>query len=160
MPLRETGLVNLRDLKIVKKATVPSEADLQRRQVQQFAERVESEAHWAQILKSAPSAESRAELERVVGPLLRFRRPFLCTTPDCDSGQPGLWQPSLVIRPPGVDTQAWVPIELFLCETCKNEATLKDFLTDGIWEQIIEQLADQTLPPVRRFTTLQWDRIN
>ncbi len=147
------------DFKIVKKPAAPTEQDLQRQAVQRLANAVESEAHWAQVLRDAPSPESRAELERVVGPMLRFRRQFLCTTPDCDSGKPGIWQPSLVIRAPHVAEPAWVPIELFLCETCKNEATLKDFLTDSIWEQVLEQMSVEAVPPVRRLTTLQFDRI-
>jgi hypothetical protein len=151
--------MNLRDLKIAKKAA-PTEQELQKRALQQWANRVESEAHWAQILRDAPSSESRAELERVVGPLLTFRRTFLCTTPDCDSGQPGIWQPTLVIRPPGVDTQAWVPIELLLCETCKLDASLKDFLTESIWAQVLDQFTDPTTPPpVKRLTTLEWSRV-
>lgn len=152
--------MSLRDFKIVKKPTVETEADLQRQAVQRLANSVQSEAHWAQILKSAPSEESRAELERVVAPRLPFRRTNLCTTPDCASGQPGDYQPVLVIRAPGVPEEAWVPIELRLCETCKNEAQLADFLTDSIWAQVLEQLAPTTIPPVRRLTSLTWDRIH
>lgn len=151
--------MNLRDLKIVKKPTAPTEEELQRQAVQRLANAVESEAHWAQILRDAPSPANREELERVVGPMLKFRRTFLCTTPDCDSGKPGLWQPSLVIRAPGFDATAWVPVELFLCETCKLDATLRDFLTDSIWAQVLEQFDPTTPPPVRRLTTLQWDRV-
>ncbi len=152
--------MNPRDLRIVKKPTVPTEAELQRQAVQRLANSVESEAHWAQILKTAESPESRAELERVVGPMLPFRRAAVCTTPDCASGLPGLWQPVLVVRSPLAPDPAWVPIELHLCETCKNEATLEDFLTAGIWAQILDQFDATTPPPIRRLTTLSWDRVH
>lgn len=151
--------MNTRDLRIVKKATQPTEADLERQAVQRLANSVESEAHWAQILKTA-DPDSRVELERVVGPMLAFRRAAVCTTPDCDSGQPGLWQPVLVIRAPQVPEEAWVPIELKLCDSCKNEAQLSDFLTDSIWRQVLDQCAATTIPPVRRLTTLTFDRVH
>lgn len=147
------------DLRIVKKPTAPTEADLERQAVQRLANSVESEAHWAQILKTAGETE-RTELERVVGPMLAFRRAAVCTTPDCDSGQPGMWQPVLIIQAPQVPEKAWVPIELKLCETCKNEAQLSDFLTDGIWRQVLDQCAATTIPPVRRLTSLSWDRVH
>ena len=149
-----------RDLRIVKKPSTPTEADLQRQAVQRLANSVRDEQHWLQVLDSASSPESRDELERVVGPMLPFRRAAVCTTPDCASGQPGTWQPVLVVTSTvNPEAVSWVPIELRLCEACKTEATLSDFLTDDIWKQILEQI-ESGWPPVRRLTTLTFDRIH
>lgn len=149
------------ELQIVKKATVPAEAALQREALQRLANSVQDDAHWQQVLDSATSPESRAELERVVGPLLPFRRAAVCTTPDCASGLTGVWQPVLVVASPLSPTApSWVPIELRLCERCKAEATLGDFLTDGIWAQVLAQWDPHADPPVRRLTTLTFDRIH
>jgi hypothetical protein len=139
-----------------------TEAALQRQQLQRLASQVRDEDHWRDILASATTPEQRDELERVVAPLLPFRRASACTTPDCDSGTPGMWQPVLKIASP-IDPAAgaWVPIELRLCDACKAEATLDDFLTDGIWAQIMAALEDETVPPpTRARTSLTWDRIH
>lgn len=142
------------------KAT-PKQRKLERKHLQRMASKVQSEAHWQQILGSATSAESRAELERVVGPMLSFRRAAPCTTPDCESGKPGVWQPVLVVKSPiDPDTPAWVPIELHLCHDCKQEADLSHFLTDGVWQQVLEKWDSELPPPIKRLTTLQFDRIH
>lgn len=149
----------VRDFTITKTVT-PAQRELERQALQQMASRVLSEAHWQTILTSADGPQ-REELERVVGPLLAFRRAAVCTTPDCGSGEAGIWQPVLQVRSPlDVGEFAWVPIELRLCPSCKEEAQLDDFLTDAIWGQIMGAWADSTIPPVRRLTTLAWDRIH
>lgn len=148
------------DLRIVKKPVVETEAELERQAVQRLANAVQDEAHWAQVLDSAETPEQRAELERVVAPMLRFRRAAVCTTPDCASGEPGIWQPVLVVASPLEAGQSWVPIELRLCETCKADARVSDFLTDGIWEQILAQWDALAPPPVRRLTSLTFDRVH
>jgi hypothetical protein len=149
------------DLRIVPKPAHPKEPDLQRQAVQRLASSVRDETHWAQILESAETEDQRTELERVVGPLLPFRRAAPCTTPECPSGQQGVWQPMLVVVSPLDSTNlSWVPIELRLCDTCKAEATMRDFLTDGIWDQVLAQWEATIPPPVRRLTTLSWNRIH
>lgn len=147
-------------MQIQKRQTAGARA-LERQAVQRMAARVQDETHWGQILASAETDAVRAELERVVGPLLAFRRAAPCTTPDCDSGKHGQWQPVLVVANPlEADTPSWVPIELRLCDDCKKDARLKDFLTDGIWAQVLKAWSADTLPPVRRLTRLQFDRIH
>lgn len=144
--------------KIVRKPD-PTEADLQRQAVLRLAAQVKSEAHWEHILSSAETEAQREELERVVGPLLPFRRAAPCTTPDCETGKPGLWQPVLVVCSPiAPEDAAHVPIELHLCDECKATASVEDFLVDSIWSQIVAAWDDPTIPPVRQRTMLQWSR--
>lgn len=153
-------MIRRSDIRIVKKPTGP-EVDLQRQAVQKLVANVVDDAHWQQILAAAESDASREELERVVGPLLKFRRAAPCTTPDCDSGEQGLWQPVLVVSSPlAPDDRSWVSIELRLCERCKAEATTQDFLTDGIWAQILDAWTHHQWPPVRARTTLAWERVH
>jgi len=125
-----------------------------------MAAKVQDEAHWQSILAKAETDAQREELERVIGPLLAFRRPdTACTTPECDSGEPGVWQPVLVVANPVDPTDtSWVPIELRLCDTCKAEASVEHFVTDDIWRQIIHAWDQPQWPPVRRLTRLTWDR--
>lgn len=151
----------MKDIRIVKKPKQASEEDLQRQALQRLANNVTNEEHWQTILASAPSEENRDEIERVVGPLLTFRRAAPCTTPDCQSGLPSLWQPVLVVASSLTpDELSWVTIELRLCDECKQEARLGHFLTDSVWTQIIAAWDSETPPPVRRLTTLSWDRIH
>lgn len=150
-----------RDFKIKKAPKTASERELHRQQVQQLASRVRDEEHWQSILASAANDEQREELERVVGSMLTFRRAAVCTTPDCDSGLPGTWQPVLEVRSPlAVDEPSWVPIELKLCEKCKEDAQLANFLTDGIWSQILSAWDDPATPPVMRLTSLTWEQVH
>jgi hypothetical protein len=139
----------------------PPVADLERRQLQAYAAAVRDEQHWQDILASAPSEETRHELERIIGPMLAFRRAAACTTPGCESGKVGTWQPVLELRNPfSPDPIAWVPIELHLCDECKAEATVKDFLTPDVWSQILAQWDNDYGPPVHHRTTLIFDRVH
>lgn len=150
------------NIRLVKKpAPTDTPADLERAALQRLANAVVDEAHWQDVLGSAYDAETRAELERVVGPMLKFRRGAVCTTPDCGSGEHGIWQPVLVCRSATAPEQdsAWVPIELRLCDTCKASATLEDFLTEDIWRQTLSQWTAEW-PPTRHLTTLSWDRVH
>lgn len=134
----------------------------QRSQLHEMAAKVQDEAHWQSILKTAETDEQREELERVVGPLLHWRKPSTaCTTPECSSDL-GVWQPVLVVASPlDPEVTSWVPIELRLCEACKADAVLADFMTDHIWRQVLDAWPHNSVPPpVRRLTTLQWDRIH
>ncbi len=150
-----------RDITIQKRPKTPSEAELHRQQVQALAAQVVDEAHWRTILESAETDEQRQELERVVGPMLTFRRAAPCATPGCESGEQGLWQPVLVVSSPAAVTEpCYVPIELRLCGPCKADAQLSNFLTDGIWSQVLSAWPEPALPPVRRLTTLSWDRMH
>lgn len=146
-------------MRIVRQRPSPSELELQRKQVAALVAAVESEAHWQQILNSA-TPESREELERVVGPMLPFRRAAPCTTPGCDSGQHGVWQPVLVVGSPVSLEPSWVPVELRLCDQCKADAAVGDFLTDSIWDQILVNWPEPDAPPVRRLVSLQFDRVH
>lgn len=148
-------------MNIQKPAGTDRERELERQAVARLASNVVNEAHWQQVLASAETDEQRAELERVVGPMLPFRRAAACTTPGCVSGKHGIWQPVLVVlAPQALDAPVHVPIELRLCDACKAEATLDDFLTDGIWLQVLSVWPGTDWPPVRRLTTLQWDRVH
>jgi hypothetical protein len=135
---------------------------LERQQLEKFAARVVDEQHWEDVLASCPTPETRAELERVIGPMLAFRRAAPCTTPECTSGDIGLFQPVLEVRNPITpDDVAWVPIErLRLCQTCYAQARVQDFLTDDIWQQILLAWDPSAFPPVRRLTTLTFDRVH
>ncbi len=145
-------------MKVNLKTDTPSDRELQRRSLQNIANAVESEEQWAAILATA-APEQAEELERVVGPLLPFRRTQGCTTPGCESGQRGEYQPVLLARNPQHPEDVFhVPIELHLCETCKAEAELSDFLTDEIWSQIMLAWPHGEWPPVRRLTRLTFDR--
>lgn len=139
-------------------ATTPSPTDeqLAKQQLQRMADAVQNEAHWHEILKTASQAE-REELERVVGPLLKFRRTLVCDTPDCTSQKEAKWQPSLrVVNPDGAES--YVPIERKYCDECKKSASMGDFLTSDIWTQILVNWPKDWQPPVRRHTTLTWDK--
>lgn len=148
-------------IRIVKKAPASDSAkELERQAVQRLISNVQDEAHWQQILASAGTDAQREELERVCGRMLPFRRAAPCTTPGCDSGEAGIWQPSLVVACPRTPTDpSWVPIELRLCDACKQDATVRDFLTPDIWSQILTAW-DGPEPPVQRLTTLAFDRIH
>jgi hypothetical protein len=143
-------------LRLVTKET-PRAEELE--QLREFASKVEDEAHWSRLLASAESDESRAELERVLGPLLPFRKPR-CHSPSCESGLPPIWQPVLVVRKRPDDAPIWAPIEVRFCETCKKEMGVRDLMTDDIWRQITFQCLSSGEPiPVRLLTQLTFDRI-
>jgi hypothetical protein len=146
----------------IQRGATKEQRSLERRQVQRLANMVTDETHWQHILASAHTEEQREELERVVAPLLVFRRAAVCTTPECVSGQPGVYQPVLEVRSPlAAEDVAYVPIErLRLCEQCKAEAKVQHFLTDDIWQQIMGAWTESTIPPVRRLTTLAFDRVH
>jgi hypothetical protein len=131
----------------------------EREQLQAFADQVESEEHWTRLKASAETDDARAELERVVGPMLRFRQ-ARCHTPLCDSGLPPLYQPVLVVRKRPDDPPIWAPIEIRVCAHCKDEMGVVDVLTDDIWGQITRQCIAGGEPiPVRLLTALSFDRV-
>jgi hypothetical protein len=131
----------------------------ERERLQQFADQVDSEAHWQRLLKTATTDAHRAELERIIGPLLRFRQ-SRCTSPGCESGLPAIYQPVLVLRKRPEDDPMWAPIELRLCEVCKAQMSARDLLVDDIWTQIIKQCVANGDPvPVRLLSQLTFDRV-
>lgn len=138
------------------KRAAPTDLELQKAALQRLADAVQDEAHWQQILDQA-APEQREELERVVGPLLKFKRTKACTTPDCTSGKHGTWQPVLEVATLDGES-AWVPIELHLCDDCKEGATTQDFMTDGIWAQIMLTWPEGRFPPMKTRTMLRWSR--
>lgn len=147
-------------LRLVK--SVPKDAlSVDEEHLQAFADLVADEAHWKEILAKAETDASRAELERLVGPLLPFRKAWRCHRPDCDSGQPALWQPVFVLQHMDGET-SWAPLDIRLCEPCKGEATVEDLLTDAIWVQILAGCADAglTSKPMRGGTVLQFQRVH
>lgn len=130
-----------------------------REQLQAFADAVEDEAHWQRLLGTATTDEAREELERVVAPMLRFRK-ARCHTPACDSGQLPIWQPVLVVRKRPEDPPMWAPIEVRYCDRCKDDMTVRDLLTGDIWSQIVRQCVAAGDPvPVRLLTGLLFDRL-
>ncbi len=138
----------------------PADEELERRTLQRLANQVRDEQHWADILSKATPSQ-RDELERKIGTKLRFRRGLPCMSPECESGQPAVWQPSLECRSPfPSEGPSWAPIERTYCETCKGEAELADFLTDAIWAQVLHGWNPDLAPPVKRLTTLKWDRVH
>lgn len=131
---------------------------IERANLQAFADQVEDEAHWQQLLASADE-DRRADLERLVGPLLAFRRPR-CAAPSCDSGLPPVYRPVLVVRKRLEDTPLYAPIEIGLCKTCKAQMRVGDAITDDIWTQIIRQCVACGYPvPDRALTALTFDRV-
>ena len=142
------------------KTDAPSDRELAKRGLQRIANAVESEEHWRRILDAA-GPEQRDELERVVGPLLRFRRSSPCTTPDCESGKAGEYQPVLEVVSATDATDIFhVPIELKLCEDCQKGAVREDFLTDALWAQVIMAWPSSEYPPLRSRTRLRFDRVH
>lgn len=138
------------------KRDAPSDRELQREALQALANGVQDEAHWDEILSQA-TPEQREELERVVAPLLKFRRAAVCTTPNCTSGQPGMWEPTLeMLSPDG--TVSWAPLSLRLCDRCKAAASVEAFCTDAIWRQVLLSWQPDVLPPLRHRTQLRFDR--
>jgi hypothetical protein len=142
-------------LRLVRSNRVPPEDVAQ---LQAFADQVEDEAHWQRLLATAQTDDSRAELETVVGPMLKFRQPR-CHTPECDSGEPPLFQPVLIVRKRPQD-QIWAPLEFRVCDTCRAKITVGDLLTVDIWQQIVQQCLAAGEPiPVREMTSLMFDRV-
>lgn len=150
-------------MRLLKEQRTPAEDLIERQGLQRLVNAVRDEAHWQDILAKAETPESRAELERVVGPMLPFRKAGHCTTPDCTSGLNGIWRPVLVVRSQLTPlSESWCPLEnLSLCKDCKDEAQVEDFLTGTIQAQILAQCEEAgILPPTWRMTTLSWDRVH
>lgn len=142
-------------LRLVTSTSPPAE-DLE--QLREFASQVEGEDHWSRLLASAETEESRAELERVVGPLLPFRKPR-CHAPTCESGLPPVWTPVLLVRKRPEDGPIFAPIEIRLCDECKRTMKVRDAITDDIWTQIIRQTVAAGEPvPVRALSQLMFER--
>lgn len=153
-------------MKIVRRKE-KTEEELERAALARMASQVQDEAHWRQILSNADTDAQREELERVIGPMLTFRRALPCNNPDCDSTLPAIWQPVLVVSNPVTpEDQSWVPIELRYCDRCKRDAAVEDFVTDGIWEQVMAHWPTGSkeepgpLPPTRSRSTLAWDQVH
>jgi hypothetical protein len=128
-------------------------------QLRDFAAKVDDEDHWQRLLASAETDESRAELERVVGPLLPFRKPR-CHAPTCESELPPLYQPVLIVRKRPEDGPIFAPIEIRICANCKAEMTVRDVLSEDIWRQVVNQCLGAGEPiPSRLLTELMFDRI-
>lgn len=151
----------LRNFKIVRKPELTEVEESERKRLMTLASRVQDEKHWQDVLDGCATEVQREELERVLGPMLRFRRGAPCTSPGCSSGKHGIWQPVLVVRSPvDIESPSWVPIELRLCDDCKAEADVADFLTDSIWAQILTQWEKELPPPVRLLSQLKFDRVH
>lgn len=150
-------------MRLLKEKRTPAEDAIERQGIARLVSAVKDEAHWQTILEKAETPESKAELERVVGPMLAFRKAAPCTTPDCVSGLHGTWRPVLVVRSQLEPTsETWCPLEnLSLCKDCKEDAAVEDFLTETIQGQILAQCNEAgILPPTWRMTTLSWDRVH
>jgi hypothetical protein len=150
------------DSKITKRRKAPAgtDTDGQFDVVRGYANQVTDETHWAQILAAAPSDEVRVELERTVGPLLRFRRAAPCSTASCQSLLPAVWQPVFVVHCTASDEPIWAPLEVHYCDTCKQEIRLADVMTDEVWGQILTKCQATGDNPRRWLTELMWDRIH
>lgn len=129
---------------------------VQREELRAYAAQIQDEAQWSHILSQA-TPESRQELERVLGPLLRFRR-HACASPGCE-GKPE-YQPVLTVRASRFHDPIWAPLELRYCSACKDAIFgASALLTDDIWSQIVAQCeAAGEYPPAKYLTVLSWDR--
>jgi hypothetical protein len=128
--------------------------------LREMAARITDEASWQAILASAQDDETRAELERVVGPLLAFRHPH-CHTPLCESGLPPIYQPTLVVRHQAWGDPIYAPIEIRVCEDCKASMRVGDLMTSAIWGQICAKCDEAGEPtPTRILTQLTFDRFD
>lgn len=146
-------------LKIAKRPRELDESEVERKHLQRLASQVPSEEVWAEVLANATSDDVRAMLVEKVAPMLSFRRAAVCTTPGCESGEQGTWTPALACTNiVDQSTLSYVSIQLKLCDTCKDDASLADFLTDDIWAQILAAWDPDDIPPSRDMTTLQWER--
>jgi hypothetical protein len=142
-----------RTLKLVKPP--PPDEDEAVAQILAYADQVADPVHWAQMLDSTDPT-TRANLEAVIGPYLRWRR---CRTPDCDSTLPPIWQPTLLIACTGTETLYETSLELRYCERCQADIQLGDLLTDDIWQQVLDQCLAEGEHPRRWLTRLRWDRL-
>ena len=134
-------------------------AEVEGAELVNYANQVTSEAQWQAILNNADSDETRDELNRVIGPLLPFRRAAPCRTPGC-FGQ-AIYEPCFEVRASTVNEPIYAPLEVRFCEACKKEATVEALLPDSVWEQILAQCAEAGEPrPVRWLTVLNWNRIH
>ncbi len=128
--------------------------------LREMAALVRDEAHWSEILTSAETTEARDELERAVGPLLSFRN-TRCHAPLCESGLSPIFQPVLVVRHQAWGDPIYVPIEIRLCEECKDEMRVGDALANGMWEQVVAKCDEAGEPtPTRILTQLTFDRFD
>lgn len=133
--------------------------DAEREQLQAFANQVEDEAHWQRLLATAATDENRVELERVIGPLLKFRQ-ARCHAPSCESGELPIWQPVLIVRKRASDSPSWAPIEIRVCGSCKDKMTVRDVLSDDIWSQIVSKSVAAGEPvPARILSSLTFYRV-
>jgi hypothetical protein len=144
-----------RDAKL-RLASTRTDEDFERQKLERFAELVTDEAHWQRILADASDA-SREELERVVGPMLSFRK---CLNKECTSGEPAIWLPVLLLRAyPGGPTSRQMILGR-VCTPCKDLITVEDVLTDDVWIRTVTSYTEAGKPwPYRPITTLTFEGV-
>lgn len=143
-------------LRLVPKSQAAKEA-AERARLRDFADRVTDEAHWQAILDSAETPESRAELDRVVGPLLPFRR---CANKECESGDAGIWVPVLLFRCYLDGPTTRMTVQRKVCTVCREAITLDDILTDEVWARAIAAYLEADAAwPDRSLTTITFDPV-
>jgi hypothetical protein len=134
-------------------------AEVEGAELVNYANQITSEEQWQELLGKADSDETREELNRVIGPLLPFRRAAPCHTPGCFGV--AIWEPSFELHSRNQTDPIWAPLEVRYCEACKKEATLDALLPDSVWSQILEQMSEAGEErPVRWLTKLNWNRVH
>lgn len=140
-------------------AKVTAAQDFERAKLQRLADAVRDEEHWQQILDFDTRPEVQEELERLVGPMLRFRR---CDNVNCETKGRGIWRPVLLVRgwPEGPTDR--IEVLRKVCTDCREETDLSDLLTDEVWERAIDgfKRVGREWLPRRTLTTLTWDAVN
>jgi len=133
----------------------PEERELE--ELKAYARAVRDEAHWQSILASTDKPEVREELERVVGPLLRFRRG--CAYLGCTSTEPARYEVFLSLEAENGD-KSLSDVHISVCHPCRGKLTVEDVVTDEIWSEVVQQAIRQGVyVPDRKKTELRFDAL-
>lgn len=136
----------------------PNAEERERRKLIAFAQAVRDEDHWQQVLATSPNDDVRAELEAVVGPMLRWRRG--CAHRGCQSIEPAAYAVVLKLGFPDRDS-AETDLGVKVCHPCRAIVTVDDVLTDDLWSGVIQQCVQQGAPiPVRGLCTLRFEALS
>lgn len=128
----------------------------ERDRLKALASLVQSEAHWAKILKDMPTDDDREAMEQEVAPYLPWRR---CGNKACETGDAGVWVPVLLLRaiPGGPTWRAQVLLKV--CTACREKIRVEDVLTEDMRTRIAEGHEGSAKYPDWRLTTLTFDAL-